>query len=357
MTVASAPPTRRRSALAVNALSVRFPIGSGRARRQLRAIDGVDLEVFPGEALGLVGESGCGKSTLARVAVGLQMPSEGSVLLDGREIPERRDQRLQRRVQLVFQDPTLSLNPRLTVGQALSELLVVHQLVPRKAVTARVAELLTLVDLPAHMVDAYPRRMSGGQRQRVAIARALALEPDVLVADEPVASLDVSVQATVCNLLDRLRTELDLSLLFISHDLSVVHRLCSRVAVMYLGRIVEVAPTEELFSDPQHPYTRGLIDAIPRLHERRSEALAQLDGDPPSPVDLPVGCRFAPRCLRSFDACVQDPALLPATTDQQGVHAVACHLDGRPTPKRSIPDPTLASNKNNTNPTTQNGEP
>jgi oligopeptide transport system ATP-binding protein len=356
MTLAGASPVRRSAALAVNALAVRYPVGSGRARRELRAIDGVDLEVFPGEALGLVGESGCGKSTLAKVAVGLQKPSEGSVLLDGRELPERRDRRLQRRVQLVFQDPTLSLNPRLTVGQVLTELLVVHRLVPRIAVAARVAELLTLVDLPAHMVDAYPRRMSGGQRQRVAIARALALEPDVLVADEPVASLDVSVQATVCKLLDRLRTELDLSLLFISHDLSVVHRLCSRVAVMYLGRIVEVAPTEELFANPQHPYTRALIDAIPRLHERRSEAIAQLEGDPPSPVDLPVGCRFRPRCPLSFDACGQDPALLPATTDQRGVHAVACHLDGRST---SSPQPEERAPAESVIPvtaTTQNGE-
>jgi oligopeptide transport system ATP-binding protein len=316
---------RERSVLGVNALKVQFPIGAGRARRDLHAIDGVDLDLFEGEALGLVGESGCGKSTLAKVAVGLQAPTSGSVLIGDREVPDRRDRELQRRVQLVFQDPSLSLNPRLTVGQVLRELLKVHKMVPRQTVDRRTAELIGVVGLPPYAVDAYPRRLSGGQRQRVAIARALALEPDVLVADEPVAALDVSIQATILNLLNRLRSELGLSLLFISHDLAVVRRVCDRVAVMYLGRVVEIGSADQIFGSPRHPYTQALIDAVPGVLERRAGSLHQLEGDPPSPVDLPSGCRFRPRCPKAFDACGDDPALMPRGPNRVGLHQAACH--------------------------------
>ncbi|MBO0818531.1 MAG: ABC transporter ATP-binding protein, partial [Actinobacteria bacterium] len=257
--------------LAAHEVSVFFPVGSqvmarvqGEERR-LRAVDGVDLDIRRGEALALVGESGSGKSTLALALCGLRPVDGGNITLNGKTVGASRSQADRRRVQMVFQDPYSSLNPRLTVGGVLRELLRVHHVVPRSQVSAESKRLLTLVGLPEEAVGAYPRQFSGGQRQRIAIARALALRPEVLIADEPVSALDVSVQATILNLLASLRAELGLSLLLISHNLAVVRHLCDRVAVMYLGRIVEVAPTEELFGAPRHPYTRGLLAAIPRL--------------------------------------------------------------------------------------------
>src|SRR5437016_6797247 len=273
-----------------------FPLRGGLARRArglepelLRAVDGVDLTIAKGETLGLVGESGCGKSTLGRCIVGLYTPTAGEIRYEGETLPAKRDRATRRRIQMVFQDPYSLLNPRMTVKQTLSELLRAHDMVPKAQIDARCRELLDLVGLGMRSLDAYPRQFSGGQRQRVSIARALALEPDVLVADEPVSALDVSVQATVLNLLRDLQRELGLTLLFIAHNLAVVRHLCDRVAVMYLGRIVEVAPTEEIFSTPRHPYTRGLLAAIPRMTEGVADDSAPaISGDPPSPLRIPA---------------------------------------------------------------------
>jgi oligopeptide transport system ATP-binding protein len=293
--------------------------------RMLRAVDGVDLEIRRGEALALVGESGSGKSTLARAFTGLAPLASGEIRFDGRVLPARRKRADQRRIQMVFQDPYSSLNPRLTVGGMLHELLRVHHVVPRDEVASFSRELLGLVGLGDEALSAYPRQFSGGQRQRVAIARALALRPDILVADEPVSALDVSVQATILNLLRDLRAELGLTLMLISHNLAVVRHLCDRVAVMYLGRIIEVAPTETLFSDPQHPYTRGLIEAIPKLSTAGDEGAPAIAGDPPSPLRIPAGCRFRTRCPIAQDRCEQeDPALRISGADS--AHSAACHF-------------------------------
>ena len=315
--------------LEVRGLAMHFPLNASLVRRLrgapvdiLRAVDGVDLTVARGEALGLVGESGCGKSTLGRCIVGLYVPTEGQVLVSGHVLPSHRTAADRRRVQMIFQDPYSSLNPRMTVRQALSELLRVHDLVPRTAIDARCRELLDLVGLPPSALDAYPRQFSGGQRQRISIARALALEPEILIADEPVSALDVSVQATVLNLLADLRQRLGLTMLFVAHNMSVVRHVCDRVAVMYLGRIVETAPADLLFGDARHPYTQALLRAVPRLapgHVTKRDAVV---GDPPSPVNLPPGCRFNPRCPRAAEVCREvDPPL-----SYHGDHAAACHF-------------------------------
>jgi oligopeptide/dipeptide ABC transporter ATP-binding protein len=325
------PGTPGEPLLAARDIAVWFPVGSqlgARLRheeRLLRAVDGVDLEIERGEALALVGESGSGKSTLALALAGLRRVDRGEIRLAGRTLPARRSRADQRRIQMVFQDPYSSLNPRLTVGGMLRELLRVHNVVPRAEVATFTRELLTLVGLGEEALAAYPRQFSGGQRQRVAIARALALRPDVLVADEPVSALDVSVQATILNLLRDLRGELGLSLLLISHNLAVVRHLCDRVAVMYLGRIVEVAPTEQLFSTPRHPYTRGLLAAIPRLNQAAEEDTPPaLYGDPPSPLRIPSGCRFRTRCPIAQERCEHEDPALDAADDPR--HQAACHF-------------------------------
>ena len=315
--------------LQVRDLAMEFPVTDSWWRRRrgkspevLRAVDGVDLDLHRGEALGLVGESGCGKSTLARCIVGLLEPAVGEIRFDGKALGETRSTEQRRLVQMVFQDPYSSLNPRMTVRQTLSELLKVHAIVPKPEVEARCRDLVELVGLDEQALDSHPRTFSGGQRQRISIARALALEPDVLIADEPVSALDVSVQATVLNLLDQLRKDLGLTMLFIAHDLAVVRHVCDRVAVMYLGRIVEIASTATLFDDPRHPYTQGLLRSIPRLQPGRQSEAPAIVGEPPSPVHPPSGCHFHPRCPIAVDVCSEvDPPL-----EGPPGHVAACHF-------------------------------
>jgi oligopeptide/dipeptide ABC transporter ATP-binding protein len=303
----------------------------------LRAVDGVDLELTKGETLGLVGESGCGKSTLGRAVVGLCNPTEGTVTYRGEALTADRERAKRRRIQMVFQDPYSSLNPRMTVKQTLSELLQAHRMVPKSGIDARCAELLELVGLPARALDAHPRQFSGGQRQRVAIARALALEPELLIADEPVSALDVSVQATVLNLLEELRQKLGLTVLLIAHNMAVVRHVADRVAVMYLGRIVEEAPTDELFTNPRHPYTQGLLTAVPRLVPGRESQSVAMAGDPPSPIDLPSGCRFHPRCpIAQEPRCsTEDPVLVSGPGAD---HVAACHFAWSERPAVHVPE-------------------
>lgn len=287
----------------------------------LRALDGVSLAVRRGATLGIVGESGCGKSTLARVLVGLQAASAGTVLIDGEAAAHNRPPALRRRIQMVFQDPASSLNPRMTVGVMLRELLGAQELRGPQALR-RAHELVELVGLPGRVLESRPGALSGGQRQRVAIARALAVEPEVLVADEAVAALDVSVQATVVNLLRDLQRELDLTLLFITHDLGVVRSLCEEVIVMYLGRVVERATATALFAAPEHPYTRALLAAAPRLDTAlNARHTAVTRGELPSPYDVPSGCRFHPRCPVALSRCATfDPPLRKVGEE----HLAAC---------------------------------
>ncbi|MEZ5256250.1 MAG: ABC transporter ATP-binding protein [Ilumatobacteraceae bacterium] len=282
-------------------------IGPWANRSILRAVDGIDLTVDRGEAIGVVGESGCGKSTLARAIVGLTEPTSGQILLDGIALNARRERADRRRIQMVFQDPSSSLNPQVPIGRMLVELLEVNGLASGAAAKARAAELLELVQLPASLLDRYPRRLSGGQRQRVGIARAIALDADVIVADEPVAALDVSVQAAVLNLLNDLRRRLGLAIVFISHDLGVVRHVCDRVAVVYLGRVVEEADRTEIFERPKHPYTQALINAVPTITSTPAR-LVGLTRRTTRPADRPTGCSFRLRCPSAIDRCsVDDP--------------------------------------------------
>jgi oligopeptide/dipeptide ABC transporter ATP-binding protein len=331
--------------LEVRDLSMSFPLRGGLGRRLrreppevLRAVDGVDLEIARGETLGLVGESGCGKSTLGRCIVGLYRPTAGEIRYGNELLGVDRTRAERRRIQMVFQDPYSSLNPRMTVRQTLSELLRAHRMVPKALVDARCRELLDLVGLGPRALDAHPRQFSGGQRQRISIARALALEPELLVADEPVSALDVSVQATVLNLLEELREKLGLTVLLIAHNMAVVRHVCDRVAVMYLGRIVETAPTAELFADPRHPYTQGLLRAVPRLVPGRTADTVGVVGDPPSPVDVPTGCRFHPRCpIAQEPLCsTEDPPL--AAGAERPSHRAACHFAWQAPPRPHTPE-------------------
>ena len=321
--------------LSIEDVVVRFPaprtLVDRLARRPIRAIhalNGVRLDLARGETLGLVGESGCGKSTLARAAVRLLEPDDGRVRFEGRDLAEmsRHERRaFSRRAQMVFQDPYGSLNPRMTVRHAVGEALRVHRMRPAREIPGRIAELLDLVRLPEGSVDRYPHQFSGGQRQRIGIARALAVEPDLLVADELVSALDVSVQAQVVNLLLDLQARLGLAVLFVAHDLRLVRHISHRVAVMYLGAVMEVGPTEALFAAPRHPYTRALLDAAPDLDPERRPREPAARGELPSPLSPPSGCPFHTRCPVVFDRCrVERPALSPRGPD----HRAACHLDG-----------------------------
>jgi oligopeptide/dipeptide ABC transporter ATP-binding protein len=329
----------------VEDLHVHFPAGRGRRHAPVRAVDGVSFEVRRGETLGLVGESGCGKSTTGLALLHLIEPTDGRVVFDGTDLStlSRRDlRRFRRRAGMIFQDPYASLDPRTTVGEAVGEALDIHDLHQGKqARRQRVGELLERVGLHPDVADRYPHEFSGGQRQRVGIARALAVEPEFLVCDEPIAALDVSIQAQVMNLLDELQDELGLTYLFIAHDLAAVQHVSDRIAVMYLGRIVEVAERRELYTAPAHPYTRALLSAIPvpdPARERRRQRIP-LPGEVPSPADPPSGCRFRTRCPEVFEACGRiDPDLMLVA---HGTHHAACLLhgeEGQPVERSPHPD-------------------
>jgi oligopeptide transport system ATP-binding protein len=298
--------------LEIRDLKTHFPNYEGALVKKragtVKAVDGVSLQLGQGETLGLVGESGCGKSTLARTILRLIEPTEGSVWFDGRDLSQLNRSELgavRPKLQMVFQDPYASLNPRMTVFDTLAEPMKVHGRASRAEQPERVAELMRRVGLSPRYIRKYPHEFSGGQRQRIAVARALALEPDVVIADEPVSALDVSVQAQILNLLGSLSREFGLSMILIAHDLSVVHHLSNRIAVMYLGRIVEIGPADDVFHRPRHPYTRALISAIPEPAPRSERRRILLPGDPPSPVHPPAGCPFHPRCPHAREACAQ----------------------------------------------------
>jgi len=317
--------------LEVTDLVVHFPIKSGiivdREVARVHAVDGVSFTLHEGETLGLVGESGCGKSTLCRAILQLVAPTSGSVRFDGQELVglSRRDLRpLRREMQMIFQDPFASLNPRKRVGQIVGDPLELHGLASGAELKRRVQELLDRVGLQAEHYNRYPHEFSGGQRQRIGIARALALQPKLIIADEPVSALDVSVQAQIINLLEEVQEEFGLSYLFVAHDLGVVRHVSDRVAVMYLGKIVENSDSDALYESPLHPYTNALLSAVPIPDPRKNFARERitLEGDVPSPIDPPPGCRFHTRCVWATDVCRTEE---PALTAHDDGHVVACH--------------------------------
>jgi peptide/nickel transport system ATP-binding protein len=321
--------------LRVNRLKKYFPVRRGVFRRivgWVKAVDEVDFFIRVGETLGLVGESGCGKTTCARTILRLIEPTAGEVWFRSKQLGKevnvvKADKKtmklLRREMQIIFQDPYSSLNPRMTVGDIIGEPLVVHGLAKGKALRERVAELLEAVGLKPEHMRRYPHEFSGGQRQRIGIARALALNPQLMVCDEPVSALDVSIQAQILNLLEDLQDQFGLTYLFVAHDLSVVKHISDRVAVMYLGKIVELAETEELFLRPKHPYTEALLSAVPVPDPDYQAERIILQGDVPSPVNPPKGCRFHPRCSYAKDICGKEA---PELRDLGGEHFVACHF-------------------------------
>jgi oligopeptide transport system ATP-binding protein len=333
---ASAQSTEERPLLDVRNLFMHFPLTQGiiiqRKVGAVQAVDGVSFSVKKGETLGLVGESGCGKSTTGRAILQLYKPTSGEVVFDGKDLTKLDSgdmRKMRRHLQMIFQDPYASLNPRMTVGNIVSEPMQIHNLVPKAERTKRVQELLQTVGLNPYFANRYPHEFSGGQRQRIGIARALAANPDFIVCDEPVSALDVSIQAQIVNLLEDLQDQFKLTYLFIAHDLSVVRHISDRVAVMYLGKIVEMADRNELYENPLHPYTKALLSAVPipdPVIERKRERII-LTGDVPSPINPPSGCHFHTRCPYVMDICKQvDPPFTPKGPD----HLVACHLYPEP---------------------------
>lgn len=316
--------------LRLESVTKRYPIGRrkiipglGVARESIRAVTEVSIEVSANETLGIVGESGCGKSTLARLMVGLEEPSEGRIVFNSDDVSSHRNPDMRRRIQMIFQDPYSSLNPRVKIGDAIAEALRVHRIAGRSQVNQRVDSLLDAVGLGSSYADRYPIELSGGQRQRVGIARALAVEPEVLIADEAVSGLDVSIQAQILNLLRDIKVEFGLTLVFISHDLSVIDYLADRVAVMYLGRIMEVGTTEAVFDDAAHHYTAGLVASRPSPDPRERSATVALRGEIPSPVNPPSGCVFRTRCPAVRDRCAEE---IPVPRLMGEDRLVACHF-------------------------------
>ena len=317
--------------LRVEDLKIYYPVaGSGFGKKEfVKAVDGVTFEVKKGEVFGIVGESGCGKSTLGRGVCKLENLTSGHVYLDGEDITEYNDRRMRsvrKKVQMVFQDPYASLNPRMSVFDIIAEPLLVHHLYQDKAdLEKKVLDLLHRVGLDDYHANRYPHEFSGGQRQRIGIARALAVEPSLIIADEPVSALDVSIQAQVLNLLNELKHDLDLTYIFVAHDLSVVEYISDRVGVMYLGNFVEVGEKEKIYSNPMHPYTQALISAIPDIDTESGEKKERikLEGEVPSPIDPPPGCKFRGRCRYAMEICAKEN---PKLVEVEPEHFVACHL-------------------------------
>ena len=315
-----------------------FPIRHGVLQRvtgQVRAVDGVDLDVMPGQTVGLVGESGCGKSTLGRTLIRLVEPTSGSIMFDGRDLTRLHGRSLKearRDMQIVFQDPVGSLDPRMTVRDIIGEGLGAHGLARGAGRDARVREMLELVGLRPEAASRYPHEFSGGQRQRIGIARALVVAPKLVVADEPVSALDVSIQSQVLNLLVELKKDLNLTYIFIAHNLAVVGYISDRIAVMYLGKIVEIADAGELYRSPLHPYTVALLSAIPQPLPGQRRQRIVLRGEVPSPINPPSGCRFRTRCPLAQDICAEKEPPLEAKPGYDGAHLAACHFAGTPVP-------------------------
>ena len=321
--------------LQVSDLKMHYPVKSqgvvSRTVGHVKAVDGVSFSIEAGQVLGLVGESGSGKTTTGRLITRLEKPTSGEILFEGQDIAKSSARELQpvrREIQMIFQDPYTSLNPRLTIGQIVAAPLEIHKVVAKKDRLKRVQELLELVGLNPEHYNRYPHEFSGGQRQRIGIARALTLQPKLLVADEPVSALDVSIQAQVINLLQTLQKEFNIAFLFIAHDLAVVRHFCPEIAVMYLGKIVEKAPRESLYAHPEHPYTKALLSAVPDVQQavtgERVDRI-RLMGDPPSPINPPSGCRFRTRCWKAQDICAEvEPTLAPTGSNPNDT--VACHF-------------------------------